>query len=235
MADVTEPRRLWPAGADPAYVEARRALLAAEKDLLDHAERVAAARRELPPGPVLPAYVFTEGPRDLAADGPVTTTSLRELFDGHGTLVMYHLMFAPDADEACPMCSMWVDGFHGVAHHIARHAAFAVAAKAPLDRLRAWGRRRGWNGLRLVSAHDSAFNADLGVESEQGAQRPGVSVFDLDGDRVRHRYTMQASVDAELPERGIDLLSPVWQVLDLLPGGRGSWYAANDYAGAARG
>ena len=34
------------------------------------------------------------------------------LFDGHETLMVYHLMFHPDAAEACPMCSMWVDGFN---------------------------------------------------------------------------------------------------------------------------
>jgi predicted dithiol-disulfide oxidoreductase (DUF899 family) len=33
----------------------------------------------------------------------------------------------------------------------------------------------------------------------------------------------------EIFERGIDLLSPVWHVLDLTPRGRGEWYAALDY------
>lgn len=60
-------------------------------------------------------------------------------------------------------------------------------------------------------------------------------MFSRDGDEVRHRYTMQATVSSDLPERGIDLLSPVWQVLDLMGQGRGEWYAYNDYPGAARG
>jgi predicted dithiol-disulfide oxidoreductase (DUF899 family) len=29
--------------------------------------------------------------------------------------------------------------------------------------------------------------------------------------------------------RGIDLLAPVWHVLDLTPQGRGDWYARLDY------
>lgn len=29
--------------------------------------------------------------------------------------------------------------------------------------------------------------------------------------------------------RGIDLLSPVWNILDLTPGGRGDWNAKLDY------
>ena len=38
------------------------------------------------------------------------------------------------------MCSLWVDGLHGVAHHLVRHAGFAVVAKAPLPKLLAWAR-----------------------------------------------------------------------------------------------
>jgi predicted dithiol-disulfide oxidoreductase (DUF899 family) len=137
-------------------------------------------------------------------------------------------MFHPDDAQACPMCSMWVDGFQGVAPHLARHTGFAVVAKAPLAKLRPWGRARGWTRLRLLSSHDSTFNADLGAESPDGAQRPVISVFTRDGDRVRHGYSQSADfIDGA--ERGIDPLSPVWSVLDLLPGGRGDWYAENGY------
>jgi predicted dithiol-disulfide oxidoreductase (DUF899 family) len=41
-----------------------------------------------------------------------------------------------------------------------------------------------------------------------------------------------------ISERGIDLLSPVWHVLDLTPQGRGDWYAELQYSrndGAAPG
>lgn len=34
---------------------------------------------------------------------------------------------------------------------------------------------------------------------------------------------------------GIDALSPVWNILDLLPSGRGEWLLDNTYPGAARG
>lgn len=226
---------LWPAGASAEYIAARKALLAEERDLRDRVESVAALRRRLPTGTILDEYVFEEGPRDLAEDAPAGETSLLDVFGDHGTLVVYHLMFAPDAEQACPMCSMWVDGFHGVSHHLGQHVGFAVVARAPLDRLRAWGRHRGWDGLRLLSSYRNSFNPDLGVEDPDGAQRPAVSVFARDGDRVRHTYTMQASFSVDEAERGIDLLSPVWQVLDLTPGGRGDWYADNGYPGRARG
>lgn len=216
MTDVDQETELpsWPVGADAAYVAARRSLASAEQDLRDRLERVAAARRRLPPGPLLPDYRLTEGPADLEQPGPARSVRLRDLFEEHDTLFVYHLMYAPDAAEACPMCSLWVDGFHGVLPHLRRHTAVAVVAKAPLPRLRSWARRRGWTDLR--------------AEHPDGTQRPMASVLRAEGDRVRHFYSAPASFP-DGGERGIDLLSPVWSVLDLLPRGRGDWYAGNDY------
>jgi predicted dithiol-disulfide oxidoreductase (DUF899 family) len=148
--------RAWPAGASPRYVAARERLLEAERDLLDRVKRVAELRRALPPGAAMPTYAFAEGPRDLTRAQPVLATTLVELVGDRG-LFVYHLMFAPDWDEGCPSCSMWVDGLHGVAHHLAQVTSFAVIAKAPLPKLRAWARHRGWSGLRLLSSHGTTL------------------------------------------------------------------------------
>jgi predicted dithiol-disulfide oxidoreductase (DUF899 family) len=213
---------MWPIGSDPAYISARIRLGVAERRLSEETERVAALRRALPPGPLLPDYRL----RDDAG----TPVRLAELFGTHRTLVVYHLMFHPDADEACPMCSMWVDGFQGVAAHLQQRTAFVVVAKAPPDKLRRWAHRRGWTALRLLSSHGTSFNADMHAEMPDGAQRPMISVLVRDGERVRHFYSQPANY-LDGAERGIDPLSPVWNVLDLLPQGRGDWYAGNDYAG----
>jgi predicted dithiol-disulfide oxidoreductase (DUF899 family) len=34
---------------------------------------------------------------------------------------------------------------------------------------------------------------------------------------------------SDIKERGIDLLSPIWNMLDLTPQGRGDWYAKIEY------
>jgi predicted dithiol-disulfide oxidoreductase (DUF899 family) len=36
-------------------------------------------------------------------------------------------------------------------------------------------------------------------------------------------------LDDDMNERGIDLLQPVYNMLDLTPQGRGNWYASLDY------
>jgi predicted dithiol-disulfide oxidoreductase (DUF899 family) len=232
MAEGLRP--IWPAGASQEHIDRRIELARAEQQLHDQLWAVAAARHKLPPGPVLGEYFLAEGPADLRLDGAVTSTPLRELFGEHGTLFIYHLMFHPDDDAACPMCSLWVDGLHGVAHHIAQHSAFVVIGKAPLPKLRGWAQRRGWDGLRILSSYGTTFNADMNAETQDGAQVPMVSVLRSEGGQVRHVVSQLANF-MDGSDGANDLLTPLWHVLDLLPEGRGDWYADNSYAGRARG
>jgi len=230
---MNDVKPMWPRGANDEYIAARMDLAKAERALRDQVEAVAAARRSLPKGTVVDDYVLTEGPADLGTDEPVHDVRLSTVFGQRDTLFVYHLMFHPDDAEACPMCSMWVDGFHGVAHHLAQRTAFVVIGKAPLGKLRGWARQRGWDGLRILSSHGTTFNADMNAEHPTGDQRPMASVFVKDGGQIRHFYTLPANF-LDDTERGIDLLSPVWNILDLLPDGRGDWYAENSYAGRDR-
>lgn len=224
---------IWPAGASQEHIDALIELARAEQRLHDQLWQVAQARHKLPPGPVLGEYLLAEGPADLGLEGPVTSTALHDVFGAHETLLVYHLMFHPDDDAACPMCSLWVDSLHGIAHHIAQHTALAVIGKAPLTKLRAWALRRGWDGLRILSSYGTTFNADMNVEKRDGAQRPVVSVFTRDGEQVRHVVSQSANF-LDGTDGANDLLTPIWHVLDLLPAGRRHWYASNSYAGRSR-
>ncbi len=214
------------------YAKRREELRQAEVELMHHREKVASLRRQLPPGAVVEDYEFLEGPRRLAdGDEPVTTVRLSELFTAPDrALVVQHVMYGKRQTSPCPMCTMWVDGLNGVTRHIARNADFVVAAAADPAPLRAHARNRGWDNVRLLSCGDSTFQYDLGAEDEAGNQDSTVSVFLLDADgSPRHFYTCHPHMADDIPERGIDLLSPVWHLLDLTPHGRGDWYAGLDY------
>ena len=94
-----------------------------------------------------------------------------------------------------------------------------------------WARVRGWQNVRLVSSHGSSLKDDLRMQDGEGRQQPGVSVFTREPDgRIRHFYTGEAMMAPE-HFRGMDLLSPVWNLLDLLPEGRGDWMPRLDYDG----
>src|SRR5580698_2287941 len=116
---------------EPAdYLAAREQLRVAEIELMRQRERVADLRRHLPPGAALQEYEFEEGPRDLnAGDAPVHSVRLSELFSQPDrALVIYHFMFGKKNVKACPMCTAWIDGANGVAHHLGQKIDFAVVA-----------------------------------------------------------------------------------------------------------
>jgi predicted dithiol-disulfide oxidoreductase (DUF899 family) len=212
------------------YRSLRDRLLIEEQALSDQTERVAALRRQLPSNPLPVDYVFREGPADIHDESLVAFREVRlsELFDlGHDTLIVQHVMYTPE--DECPMCSMWADAFNGIAHHVRQRASFVLNAKAEIARFRSWGRRRGWTNIRLVSSHDSSFNRDFGFENEDGSQSPGLSVFTKSpSGELRHFYSVHARMTGE-HWRGIDALSPVWNLLDLTPEGRDDWFPSAFY------
>jgi predicted dithiol-disulfide oxidoreductase (DUF899 family) len=214
------------------YLQKREELRLAEMEMFRNIERVAALRRALPAGAEVTDYVFQEGPRDLnAGDGPITAVRLSELFtDPRRTLIVYHFMFGKQNTTACPMCTMWIDAFNGIAQHLAQNADLAIVAAADPPALRAHARSRGWHNLRLLSAGDSTFKFDFRSENAEGHQDSALSVFTrVAQGTLRHVYTTHPWLDDDMNERGIDLLQPVYNLLDLTPQGRGNWYASLDY------
>jgi len=220
-------------GESAEYRRLRNELLAAEIALKDERERVAQLRRQLPMGaPVKQDYVFREGPRELRDNDPshFFDTRFSSLFhEGKDSLIVDHLMYAPKNDRACPMCSMWADGYDAVAHHVGDKVNFVLVARAPLEKLRTWGHRRGWSKIRLLSSYASSFNRDFNVETGDDDQHPAVSVFKrLPNGDIHHFYTTEGSLGGG-HHRGIDLFSPVWNLLDLLPEGRENWMPKHFY------
>ena len=194
-------------------------------------EQVAALRRALPLGAVVEDYEFLQGPRHLHdGDDPVTTVRLRDLFSAPDrALVVQHVMYGKAQTTPCPMCTMWVDGLNATVRHLAQNVDFVVVAAADPGPLRAHARARGWDQVRLLSCGDNTFQYDLGAEDADGAQDSEVSVFVLDDEgRPRHCFSCHPRMADDIQQRGIDLLSPVWHVLDLTPQGRGEWFADLD-------
>lgn len=214
------------------YLAKREELRVAETELMRQRERVAELRRELPQGATVQDYVFAEGPANLdAGDTPIRSVRLSQLFTAADrSLVVHHLMFGKKQTSPCPMCTMWIDGWNGVAHHLAQNVDVAVVAAADSAALRAHARNRGWRSLRLLSCGANTFKYDLGSEDREGNQHSSASVFTKDADgTVRHFYTHHPRLARDVAERGMDLLTPVYNILDLTPQGRGNWYASLDY------
>jgi predicted dithiol-disulfide oxidoreductase (DUF899 family) len=216
-------------GESTQYREARDRLLQAEAELRRQTEAVAAMRRELPAGGVVPQdYVF---------DGAGGEVRFSELFGDHDTLVVYSFMFprALDDDSPCPACSSILESLDGAARHLGQVVALAVVAKAPLPRIREYADHRGWRHLRLLSSAANEYNRDYNAEGSDGSQAPILNVFSRRDDEIRHFWgseLMSAPTDDGQEPRHVDFIWPIWNVLDATPEGRGTtWSLQREYSG----
>jgi predicted dithiol-disulfide oxidoreductase (DUF899 family) len=226
-------------GESSEYRAARDRLLQGEIELRRGMEAVAAARRKLPPGgPVKVDYVF----QGAGPDSAPTEVRLSELFEpGKDSLVIYSFMFPRDPDDPtpgpragetarlplaegpCPSCTALLDQLDGAAEHAGQNLNLAVVAKAPLPRVLAFARERGWRRLRLLSSAGNTYNADYLAETPEGVQRPMLTVFHRDGDAIRHFWSSEllyAPMDAGQEPRHVGTLEPLWNLFDLTPEGR---------------
>jgi predicted dithiol-disulfide oxidoreductase (DUF899 family) len=207
------------------YRQARNALLAEEIELRRHIERVAALRRALPPGGAIPEdYVFK------GANGAVP---LSQLFDDKETLIIYSMMFGPERERACPMCTAMLSSWDGTARNLRERVALAVTARSPIERLLNFKKERGWSNLQIYSDNKGDYTRAY-VTAEDG-DVPGLSVFTRGDGIVHHFWSGEMSGEMADPgedTRGAPDLDPLWTILDLSPSGRGaSWYPKLEYPG----
>jgi predicted dithiol-disulfide oxidoreductase (DUF899 family) len=198
-------------------------------------ERVARIRRKLPlGGPVSEDYVFEEGPADPGKAGAAHPVKLSELFrDNLDSLLVYSYMFGPNAPQPCPMCTSFLDSLEGSAIHLTQRANLAVAAKSPIGRIRQFAKSRGWRRLRLLSSANNTYNRDYHGETPAGSQLPMMNVFVRRKGKIYHSYATELQFlppDKRQNQRHIDMMWPLWNLLDLTPEGRGAdWFPSLTY------
>ena len=222
MSEISYPNE------SPEYRSARDELLKAELDLREHVERVAQQRRDLPPGGLVREdYVFDE-----QLDGKVAETRLSDLFgEGKNTVFLYSFMYAPDMDSACPMCTAMLDGLNGQIVHLDQRISVALAAKHSVERISEHARNRGWSNFRLLSSARNSYNSDYFGEID-GKQIPNANVFVREDGEIRHFWGAEMVMGPMIKGgnmRHMDLIWPLWNVLDMTPGGRGEWYPKLSY------
>jgi predicted dithiol-disulfide oxidoreductase (DUF899 family) len=204
------------------WLDARRELLAKEKEFTRLRDQLSQARRELP-------WVKIE--KDYLFEGPNGKETLSDLFEGRSQLIIYHFMYGPDWEEGCPSCSFWADNFNGIGIHLNhRDITLIAVSRAPLDQLEAYKARMGWS-FKWVSSLGNDFNFDYQVSfipdqlekgemiynyrpgGFSGEEAPGISIFyKNEQGEVFHTYSCYS--------RGLDMLNGAYHYMDLAPKGR---------------
>jgi predicted dithiol-disulfide oxidoreductase (DUF899 family) len=219
-------------GTQDEWAAARAELLVGEEEHARLGDELARQRRELP-------WVLVE--KDYRFETEAGTKALGDLFDGRSQLIVYHFMFGPSWNAACPACSSIADTLAPQVPHLnARDTTLVLASRAPLQKLLAYRKRMGWP-IGWVSSGGSDFNRDLGLFSTEEelkpflegdipitvelyarmcgtdpagyvAEGPGISVYALSEGTVYRTYVTAA--------RGVEPVIAYYTLLDRTPKGR---------------
>ena len=214
------------------WLDARKELLAKEKELTRARDALNVERRNLP---------MVEIEKDYDFEGPKGKVGLLDLFEGRNQLIVGHFMFDPTWEEGCPSCSAGADEIaDGLLEHLhTRDTTYVCVSRAPLEKLERYKAKKGWT-FPWYSSFGSDFNYDFDVtidesvkpavynyktkaehekagtgyyfEGEQPLEQPGTSFFLRDGDRVFHTYSIFG--------RGAEMVGGSYYWLDLTALGR---------------
>ena len=206
------------------WLEARRALLAREKELTRQRDALNADRRRLPMVRIEKRYLL-EGPR-----GQVTlaTCSVPAASSSSGTSCS-----VPTGTRRAPPAPTFINELPDavLARLRSLRTAFALVSRAPLAKIEAYRAAQGWT-VPWYSSYGSDFNYDFEVSLDEAAgqlqfnYRPepglisgerscemsGASCFLREGDDVFHTYSAYA--------RGLDHTDLGYALLDLTAFGR---------------
>jgi predicted dithiol-disulfide oxidoreductase (DUF899 family) len=233
MTDSTVPHP--PIASREDWLTQRLALLAREKELTHHRDRVNAERRRLPMVKLDKTYAFDGPSRAGGTDNAGARPTLLDLFQGRRQLIVYHFMFDPKWEKGCPGCTGYIDAIGDLSMLSQRNTTFAVISRAPLAKLEAYRKQKGWD-IDWYSSFGSDFNYDFHVtlddsvtpieynfrnkaemEARKGpsgmqGEEHGLSVLFRLGDEVFHTYSAYA--------RGTESLVDSYDLLDTTPYGR---------------
>jgi predicted dithiol-disulfide oxidoreductase (DUF899 family) len=215
-----------PIVTEDEWLAARKAHLDREKQLTRELDKLRAERRRLPMVKLDKEYSF---------DGPQGRASLLQLFQGRRQLIVYHFMFDPSWEKGCMGCTGYADALGDLSMLQERDTTFLMASRAPLAKLEAYKKTRGWK-VDWVSSFGSDFNYDFHATLDESvkpvqynyrtpqemkaAKAPnassgeehGLSVFFRVGNEVFHTYSTYA--------RGTESLTDSYSLLDVTPYGR---------------
>jgi predicted dithiol-disulfide oxidoreductase (DUF899 family) len=171
---------------------ARDELAKLEAEQARQNEEVRKKRLELP-------WVRVE--KEYELDTEAGKKSLAELFDGRSQLLAYNVMFGPDYTlGACPGCTSLADGLNGSLVHLnQRDVTLLCFSRAPIDRLRAYKQRMGWE-FPYISTYNSDFAFDFGLALSEEQARDVPEIKEMVDDPPEWLQEWSRQIGAELKD-----------------------------------
>lgn len=175
-----------------------------EKELMKQQQQLVEMKKKLAPEEV----------KDYTLKGPNGKyVKLSEIFGDKEDLIVIHNM-----GTSCTYCTMWADGFNGIANHLEDRAAFVLVSPDSPKTQATFAKQRGWK-FKMYSNEGSTFAKDMGFSVEEDGKayaQPGVSTF--------HKTPQGKIVRVAKAEFGPgDVFCSTWHLFDLLAKGANGW------------
>lgn len=192
------------------WQEARKPILAREKEATHAMDAIAKERQNLP-------MVKVNDPSRFKFTTPDGEKSLTDLFAGRKQLILYHFMLYPKDKDGCGGCSLTMDHIpHGdcLKHLESRNTTFVAVAPTSLDHINEYKERMGWkfpffSSENLFTAADEA-KEEITWKPDNGLF--GFCCFIKEGDEIYHTYSTS--------DRGVEIIMATYQLLDMTAMGR---------------
>jgi predicted dithiol-disulfide oxidoreductase (DUF899 family) len=212
------------------WLTARKELLQKEKAHTKLTDSLNADRRRLPMVRIDKEYVF---------EGESGRSTLADLFGDSRQLVVYHAMYDPNWENACPGCTASMDELAPAlfAHLKSRDTAYVMISRAPYPKIEAYKAKHGWT-FPWYSSYGSDFNYDFHTTVDpsiapplvnyrtkeelaqahpdwtvdESEELPAFSAFLRDGGAIFHTYSAFG--------RGTEVGGDAYSLLDLTALGR---------------
>jgi len=136
---------------------------------------LAKLRKALPATEITKPYKF----QSVDGSGKQKEVTLVDLFDGRPQLIVYHFMFGPEAEAACPSCTLMGDHIPPLEHLHSHNTSFAAVSRAPIEKISAYAKRLRFT-FPWVSSYGTDFNFDFNVTSDPEVKPVEYNFLDLE-------------------------------------------------------
>jgi predicted dithiol-disulfide oxidoreductase (DUF899 family) len=146
--------------------------------------------------------------------------------------VTYFWMYGPERERPCPMCTAFLGSIDVPSRDISQRVAIAAIGRSPVARQLAFARERGWRNLKFYATVGDDFARDYRGLAPDGSEWPTLDVWVKREGTVHHFWGSElgGTEDPGQDARGAPDPTPLWNILDLTPAGRGSnWYPKLSY------
>jgi predicted dithiol-disulfide oxidoreductase (DUF899 family) len=136
--------------------------------------------------------------------------------DIHSISALFHekeyLLVVHNMGVGCTYCTLWADGFNGIADHLDDAFSFVVATPDSFEVMKSFADARLWK-FQMISAKNTTFFEDMGFatkKDEKTYYMPGYSLFQKNNDGSISRIAMDYFGPG-------DSYSSIWHMLSFLP------------------